>query len=56
MSTVGGMGNQFIPPDAPRPNPVGMFEQFVPTTTQFRDFFGFIHHFRLPASITPPTG
>ena len=56
VSVIDGMWNQYVAPNATvPPNLVDTFEQFVPTTTQLRDFFGFIQQFRAPAPITPPT-
>ena len=52
--------SQYVPPNSIVPqNPAGAFDQFIepfiPTTTQARDFFGFIQQFRPPAPVAPPT-
>ncbi|BBY42705.1 hypothetical protein [Mycolicibacterium celeriflavum] len=45
-----GMWSEYVPPDAVSPGPIGsadrFIEQFVPTTTQIRDFFVFLDQFR----------
>ncbi|WP_156426725.1 hypothetical protein [Mycobacterium sp. IS-3022] len=45
-----GMWKEYVPPNAVSPDPIGsadrFVEQFVPTTTQIRDFFVFLEQFR----------
>ncbi|WP_156425378.1 MULTISPECIES: hypothetical protein [unclassified Mycobacterium] len=45
-----GMWKEYVPPNAMSPDPIGsadrFVEQFVPTTTQIRDFFVFLEQFR----------
>jgi hypothetical protein len=51
IRTIDGIWNAYVPPNAfvPR-SPVGTFaEPFLPTTSQMRDFFGFIQQIRPPA-------
>lgn len=45
-----GMWSEYVAPNAMSPDPIGsadrFVEQFVPTTTQVRDFFAFLEQFR----------
>jgi hypothetical protein len=57
IGVIDGVWNQYVVPNAPvAPSQIGTFEQFLPTTTQVRDFFSFIQQFRGPASIYSPSG
>lgn len=59
-SVVEGMWREYVPANAVPQGPIGqvdqLIEQFLPTTTQVRDFFVFIQQFRPPAPIIRPTG
>jgi hypothetical protein len=57
---IDGIWSEYASPNAGvLPSPIGpvdhLVEQFVPTTTQVRDFFAFIQQFRPPATITQPS-
>jgi hypothetical protein len=59
-SVIEGILSEYVSPNAGLlPSPIGpvdqVIEQFVPTTTQVRDFFVFIQQFRPPAPITGPS-
>jgi hypothetical protein len=59
-SVIEGIWSEYVPPNAGMlPSPIGpvdqVIQQFVPTTTQVRDFFAFIQQFRPPATITGPS-
>jgi hypothetical protein len=59
-SVIEGILSEYMSPNAGvLPSPIGpvdqVIEQFVPTTTQVRDFFVFIQQFRPPAPITGPS-
>jgi hypothetical protein len=50
-SVIEGVWNEYVPANAGvLPNPIGpvdqVIEQFVPTTTELRDFFAFVQQFR----------
>lgn len=57
VGVIDGMWREYVPPNAVPPGPTGqinqLIEQFVPTTTQVRDFFAFIQQFRSPETIAP---
>ena len=58
ITTIDGIWNARVRPNAIVPqSPVGTFvQQFMPSTGQIRNFFGFIQQFRPPGPITAPTG
>ena len=55
---IDGMWNARVRPNAIVPqSPLGTFaQQFIPSTSQIRDFFGFIQQFRPPAPTTARPG
>jgi len=60
-STIENIWNAYVPPNlVVPPSTPGTFdrlaEQFIPTTTEIRDFSGFVQQFRPSAPITPPAG
>jgi len=60
ISVIEGIWSEYLPPNAVvLPGPIGSVdravEQFVPTTTQVRDFFASVQQFRPPATITRPS-
>lgn len=57
VGVIDGMWREYVPADTVPPGTIGqidqLIDQFVPTTTQVRDFFSFIQQFRPPAGLAP---
>ncbi|ULE31975.1 hypothetical protein [Mycobacterium sp. IDR2000157661] len=58
VGVLDGMWREYVPPNAVPPATIGqidgLIDQFVPTTTEVRDFFGFLQQFPRPGVIRQP--
>ncbi len=58
VGVIEGLAREYVSPDVVPASPLGpvnqFVEQFVPTTSQIRDFFTFLQQSRAPATINRP--